>query len=279
MVSLVCLITSHRRRVIVPGVVGACGSNDRFAGPFYRANWCHRRRRKNTQNSNWATPASARRAPRLAAGNVWPSPVHSRIERRSRSMSRCVWSANGVATSLVGPLVAGAARAGSRDHRGRGEHRDSRYRGEGARRRTRPDCQDACGARRQPRCSCSSRAAMRGSTIAKSKAEFGARPRMLGAEETLSLTSHPIGGVCPFGLGDRACRSIATSACGRSTRSAIRRRDRSTASVRVTPRTAVRAGLSGTRWLHLCWLPGDVASGPNRAVRERACLRSLGGCP
>ena len=35
---------------------------------------------------------------------------------------------------------------------------------------------------------------------AKSKAEFGARPRMLGPEETLALTSHPIGGVCPFGL-------------------------------------------------------------------------------
>ena len=34
----------------------------------------------------------------------------------------------------------------------------------------------------------------------KSKAEFGARPRMLGAEETLELTSHAVGGVCPFGL-------------------------------------------------------------------------------
>jgi prolyl-tRNA editing enzyme YbaK/EbsC (Cys-tRNA(Pro) deacylase) len=35
---------------------------------------------------------------------------------------------------------------------------------------------------------------------AKSKAEFGARPRMLGPDETLELTSHPVGGVCPFGL-------------------------------------------------------------------------------
>ena len=34
----------------------------------------------------------------------------------------------------------------------------------------------------------------------KSKAEFGGRPRMLGAEETLELTGHPVGGVCPFGL-------------------------------------------------------------------------------
>jgi len=35
---------------------------------------------------------------------------------------------------------------------------------------------------------------------AKSKAAFGGRPRMLGPEETLALTGHPVGGVCPFGL-------------------------------------------------------------------------------
>ena len=34
----------------------------------------------------------------------------------------------------------------------------------------------------------------------KSKKEFGARPRMLGADETFALTGHPVGGVCPFGL-------------------------------------------------------------------------------
>jgi prolyl-tRNA editing enzyme YbaK/EbsC (Cys-tRNA(Pro) deacylase) len=34
----------------------------------------------------------------------------------------------------------------------------------------------------------------------KCKDEFGARPRMLGAEETLELTGHRVGGVCPFGL-------------------------------------------------------------------------------
>jgi prolyl-tRNA editing enzyme YbaK/EbsC (Cys-tRNA(Pro) deacylase) len=35
---------------------------------------------------------------------------------------------------------------------------------------------------------------------AKSKRAFGARPRMLGADETFALTGHPVGGVCPFGL-------------------------------------------------------------------------------
>ena len=34
----------------------------------------------------------------------------------------------------------------------------------------------------------------------KCKHEFGARPRMLGPEETLEITGHPVGGVCPFGL-------------------------------------------------------------------------------
>ncbi|KKB07700.1 YbaK/EbsC family protein [Devosia chinhatensis] len=34
----------------------------------------------------------------------------------------------------------------------------------------------------------------------KSKQAFGGRPRMLGAEDVLRLTSHAVGGVCPFGL-------------------------------------------------------------------------------
>jgi len=34
----------------------------------------------------------------------------------------------------------------------------------------------------------------------KSKDVFGGKPRMLGAEEVVAATSHPVGGVCPFGL-------------------------------------------------------------------------------
>jgi prolyl-tRNA editing enzyme YbaK/EbsC (Cys-tRNA(Pro) deacylase) len=34
----------------------------------------------------------------------------------------------------------------------------------------------------------------------KTKQTFGARPRMLGADETFELTGHRVGGVCPFGL-------------------------------------------------------------------------------
>ena len=34
----------------------------------------------------------------------------------------------------------------------------------------------------------------------KFKAFFGAKGKMLNAEEVVALTSHPVGGVCPFGL-------------------------------------------------------------------------------
>ncbi|MDM9622810.1 cys-tRNA(pro)/cys-tRNA(cys) deacylase [Rhizobium sp. AC44/96] len=34
----------------------------------------------------------------------------------------------------------------------------------------------------------------------KFKDTFGAKGRMLGAEEVVEVTSHPVGGVCPFGL-------------------------------------------------------------------------------
>lgn len=34
----------------------------------------------------------------------------------------------------------------------------------------------------------------------KTKDRFGARPRMLGADEAEAITGHPVGGICPFGL-------------------------------------------------------------------------------
>lgn len=37
----------------------------------------------------------------------------------------------------------------------------------------------------------------------KCKDALGARPRMLGPDETLAVTGHPVGGVCPFGLKTR----------------------------------------------------------------------------
>ncbi|MFT4174682.1 MAG: YbaK/EbsC family protein [Rhodocyclaceae bacterium] len=34
----------------------------------------------------------------------------------------------------------------------------------------------------------------------KYKDQFGTKARMLGADDVLALTGHPVGGVCPFGL-------------------------------------------------------------------------------
>jgi prolyl-tRNA editing enzyme YbaK/EbsC (Cys-tRNA(Pro) deacylase) len=34
----------------------------------------------------------------------------------------------------------------------------------------------------------------------KAKAALGGKPRMLSAEEVVTVTGHPVGGVCPFGL-------------------------------------------------------------------------------
>ena len=34
----------------------------------------------------------------------------------------------------------------------------------------------------------------------KFKEAFASKPRMLGAEDVVALTGHPVGGVCPFGL-------------------------------------------------------------------------------
>ena len=85
----------------------------------------------------------------------------------------------------------------------------------------------------------------------KCKARFSARPRMLGPEETLKLTGHPFGGVCPFGLAtplpvycDLSLRpfDIVYPAAGSLT-----------SSVRVSPERL--ADLVSCGWVDLCRLP------------------------
>jgi prolyl-tRNA editing enzyme YbaK/EbsC (Cys-tRNA(Pro) deacylase) len=88
----------------------------------------------------------------------------------------------------------------------------------------------------------------------KSKDEFGARPRMLGAEETLELTGHPVGSVCPFGLKtplpvylDVSLRAFETvyPAGGSLNTSVIVSTER-------------LYELVGERWVDLCRLPGET---------------------
>ena len=87
---------------------------------------------------------------------------------------------------------------------------------------------------------------------AKSKAEFGGRPRMLDPEETLALTGHAVGGVCPFGLAtalpvycDVSLREFATVFPAAGSR---------TSSVEVAPERL--AELVSQRWVDACKLPG-----------------------
>ena len=85
----------------------------------------------------------------------------------------------------------------------------------------------------------------------KSKAEFGGRPRMLGPEETLELTGHPVGGVCPFGLASPLPIYLDVSLklyetvypAGGSTNT----------SVRITPQRLF--DLVGDRWVDVMRLP------------------------
>jgi len=89
----------------------------------------------------------------------------------------------------------------------------------------------------------------------KSKAEFGARPRMLGAEETLAMTGHPVGGVCPFALAsdlpvllDVSLQALDTIyPAGGSLNT----------SVRTTPQRLF--DLVAERWVDLCRLPDEPA--------------------
>lgn len=85
---------------------------------------------------------------------------------------------------------------------------------------------------------------------AKSKAELGGRPRMLGQEETLALTGHPVGGVCPFGL-----RTPLTVYCDRSLLDfdeVFPAAGSLTSSVKVGPQRL--AELVSSRWVDVCQL-------------------------
>ena len=82
----------------------------------------------------------------------------------------------------------------------------------------------------------------------KAKAAFGAKPRMLGAEEVEAITGHPVGGVTPFGLANELpvycdvslkAFDVVVPAAG-STHSAVR----------ITPERM--AELTAAEWVDVC---------------------------
>jgi prolyl-tRNA editing enzyme YbaK/EbsC (Cys-tRNA(Pro) deacylase) len=88
----------------------------------------------------------------------------------------------------------------------------------------------------------------------KCKAEFGDRPRMLGPEETLAVTGHPVGGVCPFGLATPlpVCLDVSLQPF----RSVFPAGGSLNTSVRTSPQRLF--DLVGERWVDVCSLPDDA---------------------
>jgi len=82
----------------------------------------------------------------------------------------------------------------------------------------------------------------------KFKDAFGTKPRMLGGDEVVELTSHPIGGVCPFGLPsplpvycDVSLKEFAV---------VVPAAGATNAAVRIAPDRMVQ--LTGAQWIDVC---------------------------
>jgi prolyl-tRNA editing enzyme YbaK/EbsC (Cys-tRNA(Pro) deacylase) len=78
---------------------------------------------------------------------------------------------------------------------------------------------------------------------------------MLGPEETLEVTGHPVGGVCPFDLPEGLLVYLDVSLQAYDT--VYPAGGSLNTSVRV--RTARLFELVGERWVDLCTLPGEAA--------------------
>ncbi|MCO5064380.1 MAG: YbaK/EbsC family protein [Rhizobiaceae bacterium] len=82
----------------------------------------------------------------------------------------------------------------------------------------------------------------------KFKDRFGGKPRMLGGEEVVAATSHPVGGVCPFGLP-----SALPVYCDHSLRrfeEVVPAAGATNAAVRISPERM--AALTFAEWVDVC---------------------------
>ncbi|MCV9936580.1 YbaK/EbsC family protein [Boseaceae bacterium BT-24-1] len=90
----------------------------------------------------------------------------------------------------------------------------------------------------------------------KTKAAFGAKPRMLDPGEVVAITGHPVGGVCPFGLPTplpvycdvslKAFDEVVPAAGSPQT------------AVRISPERM--AALTGAGWVDVCQEPAAQAA-------------------
>ena len=93
----------------------------------------------------------------------------------------------------------------------------------------------------------------------KYKARFGAKAKMLGADDVLAATSHPVGGVCPIGL-PRPLKVYADRSLARFAVVVPAAGDTHHA-MRIAPERLVR--LADAEWV-------DVAQAPGAAEAETA---------
>lgn len=82
----------------------------------------------------------------------------------------------------------------------------------------------------------------------KFKDKFGGKPRMLDATEVVEATSHPVGGVCPFGLP--APLPVYCDLSLRGFDEVVPAAGTTNAAVRLAPRRMV--DLTGAEWVDVC---------------------------
>ncbi|MFB9951553.1 YbaK/EbsC family protein [Rhizobium puerariae] len=89
----------------------------------------------------------------------------------------------------------------------------------------------------------------------KFRDHFGAKPRMLGGEDVVAITSHPVGGVCPFGLPSGI--PVYCDVSLRKFQEVVPAAGATNAAVRIAPQRM--ADLTGATWV-------DVGQEPNGHV-------------
>lgn len=82
----------------------------------------------------------------------------------------------------------------------------------------------------------------------KARTVFGAKPRMLDAAEVESLTGHPVGGVCPFGL--LTPLPVYCDVSLRAFDEVVPAAGATNSAVRVSPDRM--AALAGAEWVDVC---------------------------
>lgn len=91
----------------------------------------------------------------------------------------------------------------------------------------------------------------------KAKATFGGKAAMLGPDEVLAITGHPVGGVCPFGLATPL--PIYCDVSLKAFDEVLPAAGSTHAAVRIAPERM--AALTGAEWVDVCRLPESEPAG------------------